>query len=577
MESEDFKKKLEQIIVGKSFKEFTSLTLDPLISKVVSDNSNIWYLLWKCKIFADSFNVPKAVQTFSELKQLDSGNDFLIISYYLLLEAQINLLQYNFDQALENIKFLEKNISNDDCFREFPFLFLWRTDLLISLNEQKGKTELALKYLELKQSYAIQLQIYSLIDESYIQLAKTYRLESKYNIAIELVTKAIDLAKKENETSRLAFNLAELGIIFRYQGKNTDSFDLLNKSFSLAKQSSSLLAISHASLNLAISYTILGENENAYHLFQQALDGYERSNNQDWINGVKMNFAILLYQLGRLEEALTKLLDIYNELQKHKNKTNLYLYNNIAMVYHELGNEEKAEEFTLKCYDVDLKTKNYTGLSVTILNLMIGAYKKRDLKKCNDYYQKYCDFLQMVEPTDLYNIRLKFISALRLDLSGSPENKLQAMDLYSELINDEIIDLNPRLSSFINLSQILIEKYIDDGLQNPFTLIGKNLEKMLKFLKENTIFPIYFSFLLLKGKLLLLQGKILESKAIFEEIAENCSKNNFNEIKKEAETEMIILKNLFLLDDVVDETSYITVKKSKEMDIIEFIQNYKFT
>lgn len=104
---------------------------------------------------------------------------------------------------------------------------------------------------------------------------------------------------------------------------------------------------------------------------QNSVRGYMKQEKYSLIKGINAQ------DLGNREEALQHFLDAYN-----RNSSNVFTMKQLALIYSEIGEEEKAEEFYFKILEEEPND------GITLHNMGILYYKQRKYKKSLVYLNR---------------------------------------------------------------------------------------------------------------------------------------------------------------------------------------------
>ncbi len=156
-------------------------------------------------------------------------------------------------------------------------------------------------------------------------------------------------ANTEDSLNLLIWAKSELGSLHRGQGRFTDSendfLEAIDGLLTLPGEHREELAISYN--NLAGTYRMAQRNQDALRTFQKAMAIYEELDYFDSYGyaSVFNNLALVYEQMGQMEPAIEYLLTAYQKLQERGKLLPVAIsQTNIAMMFNKIGERERADE-----------------------------------------------------------------------------------------------------------------------------------------------------------------------------------------------------------------------------------------
>ena len=250
--------------------------------------------------------------------------------------------------------------------------------------------------------------------------------------------------------------------------------------------------------------------------------------------------------LLKAEELMLKCIEIG---EKKSSSDLIDFYASILEIYMDLGNDLKAKQFLEKTLDLiqqpPVSLDDFFYYFVIIQSILkLGDLRSAEelFKKLEGYNTGNIDFLSNF---------LQFTKASLLKHNTRAQYKLQATDLYKDLIDKEIIIRDISALSIIHLIEIFILEYKMD--ENPEVLfeINQLAEKLSIIITKNGRLSLLIQKIVLQSKLSLIEGNIKQSIELLDKAHDICQE-----------------KELFFLRDRV------TKEKNDLMERISKIDNF---
>jgi two-component system, sensor histidine kinase ChiS len=203
---------------------------------------------------------------------------------------------------------------------------------------------------------------------SMAELAKAYSILGDYAQAIEMGSKALELAQELGNLSIQSCSLEALGIAYRDLGDFASALETQLHRLELARQSASPLEESHALNRLGSIYSHMGQYEKALEQYKIALPIYEAAGDTIGQARIHHNSSIEYRELGRFDDALKHgllSLKLYAESDDTKRETRTYQI--VARVYGHLGKYDEALQHCQNALDL----VQDEGNSFNLMNALI--------------------------------------------------------------------------------------------------------------------------------------------------------------------------------------------------------------
>lgn len=183
-------------------------------------------------------------------------------------------------------------------------------------------------------------------------LGRGYLLTGKHDVAVNLLTKALDFFVNNGDKMSLFQCYSNLGIVYREQKQYDLALKMLNKSYNVAYDLDDFSYIILALVNLASVYSSLENIHKALEILDKALEYKDRLKNTKILGDLYNNYAFVLLGENKTAEALEylfKAYDVYKSIYGDQIQTGmLIVLSNIGETYVLLEDYDNAEQYINK-------------------------------------------------------------------------------------------------------------------------------------------------------------------------------------------------------------------------------------
>jgi|GEM_PF-2027027 len=217
------------------------------------------------------------------------------------------------------------------------------------------------------------------------------------NKAIELLTKALELYRSDNNTGGQALALHKLALAYDSLGDKERALTYFNQSLALLRENGDRTREGFVLNNMGLLYSSLGESDRALEFYNQGLAIFKETDN-------------------RHAQAL--------------------LLNNIGRLYHARGETQKAREFYEQALLFWRETDDHAGEANTLNNLGSTYEARGDYAKALELYQAALHTLQAIgdkhgQATTLNNIG--YLKSSRGDSDAALDAYRSALEIWESL------------------------------------------------------------------------------------------------------------------------------------------------
>ncbi len=226
---------------------------------------------------------------------------------------------------------------------------------------------------------------------------RTYMRTGDYDISLDLLTEAFDIAVQNNDSKETAEISHNQGTVEWYRGEYDKALEYLEHSLKLRKKMKNTRGEARAATNIGIVYYSRGDMEKALEYYEKSLEAFKKI-------GDKLNLATV--------------------------------YNNIGMAYYKLGELELASEHFERSLDLFKRVGDKGSIATSLNNIGLVHQDMGDTGKSLDYYQQSLQIRKNIGDKQGTAMSLYNIGKLNLDIDNRKdaiEHMTQALDISTEI------------------------------------------------------------------------------------------------------------------------------------------------
>ncbi|MCK4643468.1 tetratricopeptide repeat protein [bacterium] len=212
----------------------------------------------------------------------------------------------------------------------------------------------------------------------------------KWNTAIALLKKSIELVSEVVNRHKLAELKAALGRILRQKGDYENALVILNEAKEISESIDDRKVIADSLNNIGIIYDDKGDYASALEYYQKALAILEQLGDKRGISYSLNNVGIIYKNKGDYASAFEyyqKSLAILEELGDKRGIS--FVLNNIGFIYKDKGDYASALEYYQKALAISEELGYKRSISIALNNIgIIHDDKEGDYRSALEYYQK---------------------------------------------------------------------------------------------------------------------------------------------------------------------------------------------
>lgn len=288
-----------------------------------------------------------------------------------------------------------------------------------------------------------------------IKLAKLSKRFSKYkaDTSITLGLEALELSRKLAYQYGEAYSLYILGIDFIYLGDYNGSIEKLKESFKIFNYIKNETYKARVLNTLGNVYKRKGNFNKAIENYTISLDISKRKKDTIMLSALYNNIALLYLDMGNDYKKSLEFQKLNLELISKTNKT-LDIYNclmNIGNAYEKMQNYDKAISFYTQSLDY-LNEENKYDKMLLVHNMGVVYEKLQKFESAKRYYNSAIELEKEIGNKDMYVYSLQGIGNVRIKTGDFLEGEKYLLKSYS--LAKEIEDLPKQKRLAYNLKSV---------------------------------------------------------------------------------------------------------------------------
>jgi tetratricopeptide (TPR) repeat protein len=460
--------------------------------------------------------------------------------YFLFLLNQLTLLVANEDihRATDIIKKLEP-IYSSMRINQFLYDYLNSTADVYS---RSGKYNISLSYYHevLMNKNKISNDLQKSVLEN---LSTIYQQKGHLNIALYYYHQLLDELDQIKDADKITKTLRDIAMIYLSKAEYTLALKQLERSMKIAESSGDISDQNWNNFHLAITQYQRGEWETALNTFQSCKRVLDSTNE-------KLLLALIEKFLGniyRLKGDLSQSLIHYNQsiallgvLNDDWNQAETY--NKLGLVQLQQGDYHKAH----KSFQKSLSMYTKLGARIQSCDSIFNLIRIKLELKTPSQLHFYLKLLENIsQSTDDKSIRQKYLIAKALIEKQQNRiiNKVEALRILKEVVENPFVDAEFRVLSMIHLTELLLSELL--LLQNPEVLdeIEELTNDLMSIATEQRSYNLQIDTLLLNSKLALIKGSAEKSLSLLDSAKELALEHKLTIQQEKIEEEQDYLNN----------------------------------
>ncbi len=463
--------------------------------------------------------LKKAEKIWSTIRKLENP---LFILDYLIIKVNASWIMSEFDKG---IKLVEENL---DLIAELQSKVPKNIDKRFKLRKSeflrnggilywyKGKLDTSLEFH--KQSLALGEEINSKISiaDSYNNIGLVYWSKSDIDESIEYYKRALSILEELGIEQRVGRILTNLGNAYTIKGDLNKALENQQRSLEIKKKYGNKRDTAISLINVGVVFQLKGDLDQALDYFQ---NGLAQSEEIDF----KSNIALALNNIGNIFdlkgnpnfaiEYFERSLELHKELGI-KEKIAL-LHFNIGSICRERSNIKEALNNFSQSLIIYEELGNNLGVAAVLFELLQEALEQDNQELSKKYLEK---LHQINKSANIRSIdqRFRLAKALSLKVSDESRNRIKAIVMFEQIIEEEIVDHSLTVKAMVHLCDMLIKELKETAEIELLKEIKVLLQKLQEIAEEQSSNSILAEIYRLEALLALAELDLKETRQLLQ-------------------------------------------------------------
>ncbi|MHA1777699.1 MAG: hypothetical protein DRO88_00815 [Promethearchaeia archaeon] len=386
-----------------------------------------------------------------------------------------------------------------------------------------------------------------------IELTKLYFSSGQIKLVIRTIQRAEELLyhNKSIETEELEQKMAEL-VLLRggyewQQGELENALFFFKFNLELRRKYNHLLDLAHALNNVGVIYNAIGNLSKALTYLKEAYTEYEKIKSTRGISKTGYNIGAILIQMGELDESLEymrKSLQIDEKDNYHEGIR--VALQNMGEVYWHKGQYDRALELLTKCMSmVEEKDQHFEMSEVYIPLIAIHIEQNNESAAYQCLTKLYRIYFN--NPNKVIAQRYWLGKGMFFKYLDTHQSRIKAEYYLTQIIQDEMRYFDITAMAMVELTDLYLEKMKKDSTSKMPSSLSRVLEQMITLALHNHSYSMTAEVLLLKAKLIFLQGEIGHAHELLQKAIR---------LAEEHDLERIHVKIIQELDEFLEKSAF---------------------
>ena len=555
----------------KSYDDLSELNIDNIVDTVVKN-------IYDCYKQIMEGHFEQAQSLINKMDDLLSNNSNVELKIDLeLVTCQFLMAKYNFSDAFTHLKKIEEYLNNFRDFQEHYFAIRQvRYFALLSKtqHELKHPTEAiasGLAGLEISKAHTFDHRSYDFCIVNYV----IYKYLGEIHNARDAIFQALRFATKLSDKHKKVTCLNCLSAIEEINGDYKKGISYGLKGVELARKINSKNLIGSL-VSLANCYWRIGFMNEVLPLLLESEQVSLKQGDDRLTFNLKNNLGLYYITIGDYTKGLAYLHEALSlvELTNYDSKKP-YIYTNLASLYYQMNELDKAEEYFRKVLDSSISTSNSTFATDALMSLIIINADVNNRVKCQELYEKLISVVALSDGK-ITQIKGKMAHGFVLEISEKFEETEQALDLFKEILSSESLDFESFLTSYLHYCKTIFRLYTNYSKKIKWESIEEYLKVLQQKSTEFKFFNTLYTSQILESKLMLLKNDFMKAETLILNVIEKAQERGFKAIVLMAEEALAMLESIKFAnnnvnqDENLDHEANVTLEK----DIIQFVTEY---
>ena len=499
------------------------------------------------------------------------GNQSLeLIAYISKITALLAL--GDFDNAFEVIEDAERLQISINKIGEHDFIA--RNATLNYLKgkafRKKGDLNRATKHLEHSLTIQQELGNNFEIADAQNDLGIIQAIRGNMDGALRFLENSLSIFQELALKQQVVKTTNNIGMIYGMKGNHNKALDYYQRSLALSEEIENKHYTAALSLNIGLIHRQKGDLTSAIEFFKKAQKVFEELELERELATCLNNLGATYNILGEFNLALNLLENGLNLAEKFGDKREISTsLQNIANVYEIRGDFASAINYYKKSLAISEEVGNNYDIADLLYNLIVVSVSSGNTEIPNSYLEK-LQAINTEEKNELISQKYRLSKAKILRMSERLIKRAEAQQLFQNIAQEEILDIQLTISALLNLCELLILELKTSGSEEVLKEVKILLERLFEMAEEQNSYLWLAEIYLLQAKTSLLELDIKMAQDLIHQAKIIAEKKGLNQLEKTICLEHdLIFTQLSKWNKIIEQKPSVT-------DVIELTQFEQF-
>lgn len=377
-----------------------------------------------------------------------------------------------------------------------------------------GDLDLALEFLE--DSFSTRLELGNVYATGALlnEIGIIHAQKGEFDLALKHLEQSLKVFEKAGNKTQIVKIRNNIGMIYSNKSELDQALDFYHKALATSEELGNKRFISYISLNIGLIYFNRGELNSALDFYQKSLPIFEEMESQ-------AEEAVCLNNIGRIYETKGELdpaLEYYQRSLAIAEKLDMKQeiaagFHNVGRINHERGEFEAASAQYDKALRMNEKIGNSLDICESLSNLILLAVFQSSTENAELYLQQLQE-IDRKEDNKIINQNYRLAKAMVLRTSDRVVKRAEAQQLFQQIAEEDIIDLDLTAKAMFNLCESLLQELETSGSEEALSELKLVLQQLLGIAEDQHNYSLFVEVHLLQSKTALLELDVEEARKV---------------------------------------------------------------
>ena len=363
--------------------------------------------------------------------------------------------------------------------------------------------------------------------------------KKKFTVLLDNCQKRLARLKESNNKTSINNLLKSIGYLYKEKGDLDQALIYYQRSLTLSEEINDRQAKIESLKLISHIYSLRGDLDRALIYYQRSLTLSEKI-------GRKIDIALIIKEIGNicmkkadLDQAMShyrQSLAYFKEIEYKQGIAELH--NSISQIYIQKNDLDQALAHLSQSLSQSEEIGDNLIISHSLFKLVSVANDKNDPDQANKYLQN-LRAINEKERSRIIGQRYRLAEALLLKTHSRMAQKSEALEIFQEIVNEEIVDYNLTAFAMLNLCELLLDELKFYGEKEVLKQVKELLTKIHDVALQQRSPQLEVQSLMLRAEFSLVDGDINRAFYLLElallEAEDTGMKNWISRISREQE------------------------------------------